>query len=258
MNSFFFGSSERPLFGVHHPPKGKETRSEGVVLCYPMGQEYMRSHRAFRQLANLLLRRGHHVFRFDYFGTGDSAGASEDGSLAQWVCDVTSAIEEFKDNASLQRVSLVGLRLGAALATLAAADRDDVEKLVLWDPVVSGPSYVAELRAAAGRSDGEADPASGTIGVLGFPLTRALREELAQLDLRSLEETGARALEIVVSSERPEWSALHAAWVARGLPARHACIPSGGNWNEVDNFGSALLPQELIQGIVALFEKEAA
>lgn len=254
MNSFFFGSSERPLFGVHHPPKGKQTRSEGVVLCYPMGQEYMRSHRAFRQLANLLVRRGHHVFRFDYFGTGDSAGASEDGSLAQWICDVGSAIAEFKDNASLERVSLVGLRLGAALATLAAADRDDIEKIVLWDPVVRGSSYLAELLAAA-RLPGAGE---GTVGVLGFPLTASLRGELAQLDLARVEESGARAIEIVVSNERPEWSALHDVWSRRGLPARFECIPSGGNWAEVDNFGSALLPQELIQGIVARFEKESA
>ena len=258
MNSFYFGSSERPLFGVHHPPKGRETRGEGVVLCYPMGQEYMRSHRAFRQLANLLVRRGYHVFRFDYFGTGDSAGASEEGSLSQWVCDVASAIEEFKDNTSVQRVSLVGLRLGAALAALAASDRDDVEKLVLWDPVVRGTSYLAELLAVAKAPAAGRDTSSGTLGVLGFPLTQALRDELAQLDLTRLEESGARSLEIVVSSERPEWNDLHEAWVRRGLPARCECIPSGGNWNEVDNFGSALLPQELIQGIVARFEKETA
>ncbi len=257
MNPFYFGSSERPLFGVHHPPKGKDARGEGVVLCYPMGQEYMRSHRAFRQLANLLVRRGYHVFRFDYFGTGDSAGASEDGSLAQWLQDVGSAIEEFRDNAALQSVSLVGLRLGAALAALATASRSDVEKLVLWDPVVRGPSYLAELLAASKSPAARQNPPSGTIGVLGFPLTPQLRDELGQLDLARLERTAAREIEIIVSSERPEWSDLHAALVGRGLPARLACIPSGGNWNEVDNFGSALLPQELIQGIVARFEGEA-
>jgi pimeloyl-ACP methyl ester carboxylesterase len=255
MNPFYFGSSERPLFGVHHPPKGQQARSEGIVLCYPMGQEYMRAHRAFRQLANLLVRRGHHVFRFDYFGTGDSAGASDEGSLAQWCADVGHAISELQDNASLRSVSLVGLRLGAALAALAAQGRRDVEKLVLWDPVVRGADYATELAAAA---QPQLDPASGTLGVLGFPLTAPLREELAALDLARLAPTGARAVEIVVSSERPAWRTLYAAWTEAGHPARLACIPSGGNWNEVDNFGSALLPQELIQGIVALFEKEAA
>jgi pimeloyl-ACP methyl ester carboxylesterase len=256
VNPFYFGSSERPLLGVHHPPKGRDARAEGVVLCYPMGQEYMRCHRAFRQLANLLVRRGFHVFRFDYFGTGDSAGASAEGSLAQWRADVDQAIAEFQDNASLRRVSLVGLRLGAALAALAAAGRSDVERLVLWDPVVRGSSYVAELLAAAQPS---ARPdADGTIGVLGFPLTRALRAELEALDLTGLEKTGARSIEIVTSSERDEWRELCTALVGRGLPASLACIPSGGNWNEVDNFGSALLPQELIQGIVARFTEETA
>jgi hypothetical protein len=62
----------------------------------------------------------------------------------------------------------------------------------------------------------------------------------------------------VVSSERPEWSELQESFVQRGLASRLVCIPSGGNWNEVDNFGSALLPQELIQGIVARFEGGAA
>jgi pimeloyl-ACP methyl ester carboxylesterase len=255
MNPFYFGSSERPLYGVHHPPKGKAARSEGIVLCYPMGQEYMRAHRAFRQLANLLARSGYPVFRFDYFGTGDSAGASDEGSVAQWLHDVDSAIQEFQDNASLRRVSLIGLRLGASLAALAARSRSDVDRLVLWDPVVRGSQYVGELLAAAHAPEGSA---AQTLGVLGFPLSAALRAELAALDLTQLEKSGAREIAIVASSERPEWSELHQALERRGLPARYDCIPSGGNWNEVDNFGSALVPQELIQGIVARFSKEAS
>ena len=47
-----------------------------------------------------------------------AAGASEDGSVSQWVRDVGNAIDEFKDNASVERVSLVGLRLGANVGYL--------------------------------------------------------------------------------------------------------------------------------------------
>ena len=81
MNPFYFGDSSRRLFGIYHPPKGQSPRSHGIVLCCPFGQEYMRSHRAFRQLANLLSRRGFHVFRFDYHGTGDSDGESTEASV---------------------------------------------------------------------------------------------------------------------------------------------------------------------------------
>ena len=201
MNPFFFGSSERPLFGVHHPPRERGARESGVVLCYPMGQEYMRSHRAFRQLANLLTRKGHHVFRFDYFATGDSSGASGEGSLAQWTLDVSQAIDELKDNASLASVSLVGLRLGAALAARASAERGDVDRLVLWDPVVSGRSYLDELCAAAGEPARNGDPPA-TLGVLGFPLVPSLRKELARARSAGARPRPRQSVEIVVSGER--------------------------------------------------------
>ncbi len=47
---------------------------KSIVLCHPWGQEYLRAHRSMRQLGNLLAAAGHHVFRLDYFGTGDSGG----------------------------------------------------------------------------------------------------------------------------------------------------------------------------------------
>src|SRR5687768_16729988 len=115
MNPFYFGSSQRPLYGVYHPSKGRTARPVGVVLCYPLGQEYMRAHRAFRQLATLLTKNGFPVLRFDYAGTGDSAGDGSAGSVATWVEDIGAAIDELKDTAGVSRVSLVGLRAGGAL-----------------------------------------------------------------------------------------------------------------------------------------------
>jgi pimeloyl-ACP methyl ester carboxylesterase len=250
MNTFFFGSSDRPLLGVYHPPIGRTSLGHGVVLCYPMGQEYMRCHRAFRQLGNLLARKGFHVFRFDYFATGDSAGEGEEASLTEWLANVGQAIEELKDNAGIDSVSIVGLRLGAALAMIAGAARDDVSRIVLWDPIVRGRRYVDELQTIAGRSG------HGTIGVLGFPVSEPLREEIAKIDLGTVARTGRAHLSSFVSREEPD----HSEWVsqlaARGIPVARHCIPSSGNWNEVDNFGSALLPQELIQAIVAHLSEE--
>ena len=65
-----------------------------IVLCYPMAHEYMYVHRAFRQLANRLARTGFHVFRFDYYGFGDSAGESEESHIEQWIKDISEAIDE--------------------------------------------------------------------------------------------------------------------------------------------------------------------
>ena len=138
MNPFFFGSRERALYGVYHPPRVQgggrgPVGREGVVLCYPFGVEYMRAHRAFRQLTTLLTRQGLHVLRFDYHGTGDSMGEGSEADLVGWTGDVATAIQELRDTAGLARVGLIGLRLGGALAARAAVGRDDVDRLVLWD-----------------------------------------------------------------------------------------------------------------------------
>ena len=250
MNAFFFGSAEHSLFGVYHPPRGRVAREHGIVLCYPLGQEYMRSHRAFRQLANLLSRRGYHVLRFDWYGTGDSMGEGEEVRVAHCLADVGTAIEELEANAGVERVSLVGLRLGASFALMAGAGRPDVERIVLWDPVVDGAALLASL--LGGREPGPDE----VVGALGFPLAPALRRELAALSLTTLREPVVERISLLVSAEQPEYQKLAQAWRAAGVRFDYECIPSGGNWNEVDNFGSALVPQELIGGIVAGFEKE--
>ena len=61
MNPFYFGTSQRPLFGIHHPPKSSDVRASGVVLCPAIGQDYMRTHRGLKQLALQLSKAGFHV-----------------------------------------------------------------------------------------------------------------------------------------------------------------------------------------------------
>ena len=88
----YFGSSERALLGVYSPPEAALEREAVVLLCHPAPQEYMRSHWALRQLAARLAAAGLHVLRFDYSGTGDSAGDSSAGaSLEAWRADVLTA-----------------------------------------------------------------------------------------------------------------------------------------------------------------------
>ena len=65
--------------------------------------------------------------------------------MEQWVEDVGTAIEELKETAGVKRVALVGLRLGGAVAAMAAERRTDIEGVVLWDPVVDGKAYVVEM-----------------------------------------------------------------------------------------------------------------
>jgi uncharacterized protein len=251
MNPFFFGNSKEPLYGVYHPPRAQTARPTAVVLCYPLWQEYMRAHRAFRQLAMLLSKAGFSVLRFDYFGTGDSAGESDAGDVSRWTHDISTAIDELKDTAGVSRVSLVGLRLGASLAAAVATVRKDLDRIILWDPVVGGKAYVEKM-VLTERTNGGAHRhgALGTIGVKGFPLTSRMREGLEGIDLQRLASPASGRMILTVSEERAEFAAFRDAMTGRSTGMTYRHIPSAGNWDEIDRFGSALLPQSIIQGIV--------
>jgi pimeloyl-ACP methyl ester carboxylesterase len=146
MEAFYFGPSERRLFGVYHPPVVESPVGAAAVLCYPFLQEYLRSHRAFHRLAGLLTTRGWHVLRFDYSRCGDSYG---DGlpDAGDWRKDVQLACDELRERAQTRRLALIGLRQGASLAASVSCDMQPLSELVLWDPVIDGPAFRRELLA---------------------------------------------------------------------------------------------------------------
>ena len=203
-NAFFFGSADKRLFGIYHEPSLGRDRQSGVVLCYPFGQEYIRSHRSYQKLAVQLASAGFHVLRFDYYGCGDSSGESHDVTIDQWLDDIVTAVVELKDSAGIEEISLVGLRLGATLAVRASTREASarVKNLVLWEPVTNGKEYVAEqlrdhrnwLRDLSLKPPRGGHNSAGA-EVLGFPLPDRLRDEIESIDLLSpTEQKVSRAL----------------------------------------------------------------
>ena len=94
----------------------------------------------------MLSRQGLPTMRFDYYGTGDSYGESNEIALSVWQENALLAIEELKSMAGCSQIYLVGLRLGAAIAANVSAMRSDVKRLVLWDPVIQGAAYIEEIK----------------------------------------------------------------------------------------------------------------
>jgi pimeloyl-ACP methyl ester carboxylesterase len=249
---FFFGPISAQLLGVYHPANLERDRYQGMVLCYPFGQEYMRAHRAYRQLATALADKGYHVLRFDYRGTGDSAGGLAEVTAFEWLEDIDFAVQELKDMAGVHRVTLVGLRLGALLAGVAASRRRDVNGLVLWDPVICGSSYREELLAkikqvAPSKRLSNFVDASGNLHFNGFHLSPALQASLNELDLLFLQPKCERVLQLV-SHQNEGFSELLSYWrELQGFDYRHT--PAEHDWNYVDHVGGILLPQAILDEI---------
>ncbi len=173
----------------------------GVVLCSPLGHEAVATHRGWRQLAETLARQGLHVLRFDYHGTGDSEGDDSDsGRLDVWLGNVEAAASLLRECCNVRAITLVGLRFGASLALLAAQGIADVEALALLAPVVSGRTYLRELRLLARVWHEQAfgkGPPPDTGGGLEVTGTRHSAETvltLSKVDLRSIQACPPRVL----------------------------------------------------------------
>ena len=162
------------------PGEGRSTT--GVVIVVGGPQTRVGSHRQFVTLARALAAARYPTLRFDYFGTGDSSGELTSATALDWKADIFAAAQELKDAAGVRRISIVGFRLGAALAASAVADGLEVKDLVFWEPAVNGRTHLRELRALdAARLAESRTPPRWTPGVdelLGDPLLVVL-EKLA-------------------------------------------------------------------------------
>lgn len=142
---FFFTNNDYRLFGVLHLPENQPP-DEGFVFCHPFAEEKLWTQRVYVNFARELTKRGYAVLRFDYMGHGDSDGDFENSSINSRLSDINCAIDILKNKVEkLSKVSLLGLRLGASLAAITAANRKDISRLVLWDPVTNGNKYMQEM-----------------------------------------------------------------------------------------------------------------
>jgi uncharacterized protein len=257
MTPLFFGTGARRLFGIYEPGRSGSRAPRAAVLCYPWGQEYIRAHRSMRRLANMLAATGRDALRFDYFGTGDSAGDMIDADLAGWESDIETAMDEVKDTSGAPRVALLGLRLGGALAARVAVKRQkDVEALVLWDPVISGRQYLQELHSME-TSIALTPPAQrpsesgGGHEILGFPLTTAMAAEIEALDLLSI-VPGLPNRTLTIGS-RPSLSYDDLASALRQRPDNPPVIENilyPPAWLEDRDTGAGAIPVKALQRII--------
>jgi len=220
----------------------------------------------FRVLSDRLSRGGVSVLRFDYHATGDSAGEDHEGDIEGWITDVLQAHTELVRRSACARSSWFGLRLGASLAALAAGRVVGPRpRLVLWDPVVDGPRYLADLtrahvegakaswgprwvieeglrRKATVESEAEA---------LGFPLTDTLKRQLREMTASSFGSVRAARVTLFSREGPNHLEGLDHALVASGLEVAVRPIHAEIDWTTNEAMNSAIAPFEDIQNVAA-------
>jgi pimeloyl-ACP methyl ester carboxylesterase len=222
-------------------------------------------------ISDRLSRSGFHVMRFDYFGTGDSTGEDHEGDLQGWTEDILRAHDELVRRSGSQRSAWFGLRLGASLAALASprAARSP-RRLVLWDPIVDGPAYLAELVNAHIASRAEffelrwevetrlrslvAEEARTE--VLGYPLTPNLKSQLEALSLSSLGGLKAEQVNVLGSSGAGELARVQQQLTSSGIDVRIRAMESNIEWTSNEMLrDSMVLPEDIRTLVLAITEE---
>jgi alpha-beta hydrolase superfamily lysophospholipase len=214
----WFGPADSPIFGWLHVPEGRRVRG-AIVCCTSVGTEATVAYRSLLLLAGQLEATGFAVLRFDYVGTGDSAGeGAAHERVGAWRASLSQAVRYVR-RLGVSRVGLLGLRLGAVLAALEAATDRSLDAVALWDPCASGRTFVREQRAlaalslegteSAGEVDTTVDPARepGSLPLLGWVLGPRARSELEALSLDGLGTPAPHSL-VLLRDDRPMPGAL--------------------------------------------------
>lgn len=166
---------------------GRPGAEQGVVVVPPLGYDYWTSFAFLRDLAWGCAEAGMAALRLDLPGTGDSGGEAGDLDLEQVApAALRAAVAELRRR-GCSSVSLLGLRTGATLALLRAAELG-ADAVVAVAPVASGKRYVRELALLGSRvpDPGEGPSLPGTLVSGGVPFPDRVLDGLRGLDLTGI------------------------------------------------------------------------
>jgi len=261
MTPYYFGPKDQQIFASLHLPESGNPARHGVLFCSPFGQEAIRTHRFFRVLADRLTRVGVAVMRFEYFGTGDSAGNDDETDLLRWRDDALLAHAELKRHTGLEDIRWFGARLGANVA-LQAVQHGGLKpaRMTLWDPVPHGLDYVEMLRVehlkrikeSFRRPDSPwADwqqtlPGHPMHEASGFPMSDTMRNQMLAIRLE-LDEAGGSEKYVIV---RDPADPILQTWATRACRLPNVSVldlAATFSWTEHEALNGTVVPGDALR-----------
>jgi len=178
-----FGESGEEMFGVLHIPECKTSYPKpAVIFCHGFKGDKVGPHRLFVKMARRLAKNGILVFRFDYRGCGESLGRFVDTTISSQIDDTLTAINFVSQlkRVNSSQLGLLGLSLGGAVASCAAARSKQIKALVLWSAVADIQKVFLSQRPEDGSL--EQINEKGYIDLEGFRLGKEFVMEVNQIN----------------------------------------------------------------------------
>lgn len=143
---FFLSASPGKRFCLYHPPAG-DSLQQALVYLHPFAEEMNKTRRMAALQAKALAAAGVGILQIDLYGCGDSEGDFGDATWEIWKKDVACA-RRWLLQKGFASVHFWGLRLGALLALdfVKGRKREGTPvKLILWQPVTNGKSFISRF-----------------------------------------------------------------------------------------------------------------
>jgi len=164
------------LAGVLHLP-GEGSSLAGAVLCH--GMESTKSSAKIVAMSDALRERGLTGLRFDFAGSGESAGDFADISYSRQVDDLSAAVAHLMAT-GVKRVGLIGSSMGGSVVLLFAGSGMPVAGLA----TIAAPSDALEVvRQVSTEQDLILWEKRGFAEYHGRRLNTAFLDDMRQLDI---------------------------------------------------------------------------
>jgi hypothetical protein len=128
---YFKNSKGQRLVGIFHSQE--KSNPAAVVMASGLGGD-KDENGLFARVAEALAKEGYAILRFDYAGTGESEGRSEEATRKTEAEDLKAAISFMKKETKFQKLILIGLSMGAAVSTLSYSTQ--VNTMIFYSPAV--------------------------------------------------------------------------------------------------------------------------
>jgi dipeptidyl aminopeptidase/acylaminoacyl peptidase len=147
----YFQNEGQMIAGTLHIPDRGRRPVPGVVLCHGFTGNKCEAHFLFTKMSRALERKGIASLRFDFRGSGESAGEFSEMTVPREISDAVCAVRFLRACTGIdaKRVGILGLSLGGCVAACAAGRLRDLKGCALWAAVAS-PSELWAERARKG------------------------------------------------------------------------------------------------------------
>ncbi len=142
----FAGRDGLSLSGDLHRLAGKSANCPGLIICHGFRGNKAGGGRAVG-LAEKATQLGIAVLRFDFSGTGESAGNFADATLSNYILDLTGAVD-FVISVTGGKVIVLGRSFGGTTAICQAAGDHRVAAVCSWSaPVELAETFIEPFRS---------------------------------------------------------------------------------------------------------------